>query len=358
MFAKDLSQKAQGYRLPAFLAGAVVFLVMIGLSWLEGQLSLSSGSWRFLALLIGLITGLAVLLSLRFIGRNAAKRLTSSSFVAEAAAIEAKAAERTKQLSALYDVLSLSSDMISDMTVVLNQALEKVLGTVPAQAGAIHQYNEIEKTFQLVTAHSLPAELVQSWQTLSLPNHFWQRVMESQAYVLTSDPGHYLQSLSPDTPLGVGELFAVAIRKGDQLLGILSVFIGKDRPDEAAFRLLVSLADQLAVIIENAQLRKQAEQLAVVEERNRLARELHDSVTQALYSTSLFAEAARRNAHAGNVAKASEQLDDVAETSLQALKEMRLLVHRLRPSSLEQAGLIPALEQRLKAVETRAGIRQ
>ncbi|MCB0037843.1 MAG: sensor histidine kinase, partial [Anaerolineales bacterium] len=121
--------------------------------------------------------------------------------------------------------------------------------------------------------------------------------------------------------------------------------------------LLLSLVNQLGVTIENAQLRQRAEQLLVVEERNRLARELHDSVTQSLYSATLFAEAGLKQAQNGRVEKAITYLEDVLQAGRQALKEMRLLVYRLRPFSLDE-GLVPALEHRLKAVEERAGIGQ
>lgn len=107
---------------------------------------------------------------------------------------------------------------------------------------------------------------------------------------------------------------------------------------------------------ENARLRRQAEQLAVVEERNRLARELHDSVTQSLYSASLFAAAAQRTAAAGDLAQTQAYVAEVAETTQQALKEMRLLVHKLRPSLLDQQGVVAALRHRLRAVEGRAGV--
>ncbi len=97
--------------------------------------------------------------------------------------------------------------------------------------------------------------------------------------------------------------------------------------------------------------------LAVLEERNRLARELHDSVTQSLYSLTLFAETGRRLAGSGDLEGAKDYLGQLGETSQQALKEMRLLVYQLRPVALEQEGLAGALRQRLDAVERRAGVK-
>lgn len=110
-------------------------------------------------------------------------------------------------------------------------------------------------------------------------------------------------------------------------------------------------------IEENEKLRQQAAEVAIVEERNRLARDLHDSVTQSLYSLTLFAKASQRLARSGDIERANEYLKQVGDTAQQALKEMRLLVYELRPLMLEKVGLIGALQQRLDAVEGRTGIK-
>lgn len=98
------------------------------------------------------------------------------------------------------------------------------------------------------------------------------------------------------------------------------------------------------------------EALAVVEERNRLARELHDSVSQSLYGLVLSAEAARRNLVAGDTTNSAEALDSLGMTARAALAEMRLLIYELRPSEIEAHGLQWALETRLATVERRAGL--
>ena len=108
--------------------------------------------------------------------------------------------------------------------------------------------------------------------------------------------------------------------------------------------------------IENARLYEQGRALAATEERQRLARELHDSVTQTLYSLTLLAEASRRTAQGGDMDKVVANIARLGETAQQALKEMRLLVYELRPMALEQTGLAEALQHRLDAVEKRAGV--
>ena len=120
--------------------------------------------------------------------------------------------------------------------------------------------------------------------------------------------------------------------------------------------LVQTIASQAAIAIENARLYEQAHELAVLQERQRLARELHDSVTQSLYSLTLMAEAARRLVSAGSVERGAGYLARIGESAQQVLKEMRLLLYELRPLTLERDGLASALKQRLEAVEGRAGV--
>lgn len=134
--------------------------------------------------------------------------------------------------------------------------------------------------------------------------------------------------------------------------------------DEADRQLLTLLASSAVVGLENARLYREVQQTAVREERSRLARDLHDSVTQSLYSLTLFTEAARQMVEevdngpsAGAPAEAlAHHLHRIGEIGQQSLKEMRLLVYELRPPVLAEQGLISALRQRLEAVEGRAGV--
>jgi signal transduction histidine kinase len=103
-------------------------------------------------------------------------------------------------------------------------------------------------------------------------------------------------------------------------------------------------------------MREQQEHLAVLEERNRLARDLHDSVSQSVYGVAMYAEAAARLLERGDTAGAAGHLREVRDSASEALREMRFLVFELRPPILREDGLTAALKARLAAVETRAGV--
>jgi signal transduction histidine kinase len=112
-----------------------------------------------------------------------------------------------------------------------------------------------------------------------------------------------------------------------------------------------------ALLIENTRLSKQSQELAVLEERNRLARDLHDSITQSMYGVTLYAEVATQLLKYGEVEKASTHLQELKAMALDSLAEMRLMIYELRPSVFEQEGLVAAIQARLESVEGRVGLK-
>lgn len=109
-------------------------------------------------------------------------------------------------------------------------------------------------------------------------------------------------------------------------------------------QLIEVLAAHAAIAIENARLFEQSRELSVVEERNRLARDLHDSVSQTLFSAVFTAEAAEALIDK-DPAQARAQVRRLKDLSSEALKEMRALIFELRPAELEADGLASALRK-------------
>jgi len=138
--------------------------------------------------------------------------------------------------------------------------------------------------------------------------------------------------------------------------GITLYYCQPRRFTDEEVQLATSLGVQAAMAIENSRLRERAGRSAAVEERNRLARELHDSVAQSLYSVTLYAEAAARLVTAGETADVAEHLRELGTTARDALREMRLLIFELSPPALEKSSLADAIQARLDAVESRGGM--
>jgi signal transduction histidine kinase len=121
-------------------------------------------------------------------------------------------------------------------------------------------------------------------------------------------------------------------------------------------RLALTFANHAALAIENARLYRQAQTSAVSAERSRLARELHDSVSQELYSLNLYAGATKQAMRSGKLDAAEKNLDELVEIARHGMNDLRLLIFELRPSILDKEGLISALKIRMETVETRSGI--
>jgi NarL family two-component system sensor histidine kinase LiaS len=127
--------------------------------------------------------------------------------------------------------------------------------------------------------------------------------------------------------------------------------------DDAAGDEITQFAQRLNDMAQQLQcLLQRRQEMAVSEERTRLARELHDSVTQLLYSVTLYAEAAAELLAWGETETAAGHLRELRDTAQEALREMRLLIFELHRPTLEQGGLTAALQTRLDAVERHGGI--
>lgn len=144
--------------------------------------------------------------------------------------------------------------------------------------------------------------------------------------------------------------------------GILVIGIGTSGPAQADREVLEALAEHIAASWESLKLAENRRELARMEERNRLARDLHDSVNQILFSLSLTAKGAESMLSGSEqLLPATEALKDIRALSQEALKEMRALIMQLRPAGLE-AGLLHALQeygtsQGLQVVTNRTGMR-
>ncbi|MDA0142283.1 GAF domain-containing sensor histidine kinase [Solirubrobacter deserti] len=119
-------------------------------------------------------------------------------------------------------------------------------------------------------------------------------------------------------------------------------------------RLIELLAAHAAIAIQNARLHERSRELSIVEERNRLARDLHDNVTQRLFGVKLAAESALtlldRDACAAGV-----ELKRVRDLASGAMEELRAVVFELRPASLEAEGLATVLRKHVEVLRRVTG---
>lgn len=219
------------------------------------------------------------------------------------------------------------------------------------------QSNTVEHRYAIERGEHIP------WPGKHPPGGFRSQIIRTkQPMLVNTHVAEEAERLGQPTFQGTAtpkSWLGVPMLLGDQVTGILSV---QNLDEEEAFNesdihLLQTFAASMSIALENARLYEQARHLAALEERQRLARELHDSVTQSLYGITLYSQAATDHLAAQNYDMVDKHLGEIRETSQEALAEMRLLIHQLRPPILEKEGLLNALQARLSAVEDRAGMK-
>ncbi len=178
------------------------------------------------------------------------------------------------------------------------------------------------------------------------------------------DPGDpIVRALAARAPVAVSErdnggaLLAVPLLVRSEVYGVLALtYRGRRDFTDLDVRLAASFGGQVALAIENARLRDEVGQAAAATERSRLARDLHDSVTQSLFAASLKAEAVRRRWRPENE-EARENVEDVERLARGALAEMRTLLMEMRPGTLADASIVTLLEQLAAATEGSSRVR-
>ncbi len=261
-------------------------------------------------------------------------------------------------------------DILADLN--SNRQTGEILEFIVAQAGrflktdsvAIYRLDESGSTLRIQTARGLPDNYVNS---MSLPvgrgipgravlQRRPLRVTDLAATLSTSTITEDRQRLM--LMLEIVERYrsalAVPLFVKNEIYGAIVLYYPETREfTDEEVRLAVAFSDQAALAVENARLRAQVGISAAAAERQRLARDLHDAVTQTLFSASLIADVLPR-LWDKRPADARKRLDDLRDLTRGALAEMRALLLELRPSSLAEAELGELLRQLTEAVIARA----
>jgi signal transduction histidine kinase len=267
--------------------------------------------------------------------------------------MEQRLADRTRQLTAIYAITAKASGPLAPEA-LLAEVLDLILDVAGAVAGGIQLFDAPRDLPRSVATRGLAdGALTQPLGGTAVGE--WLREQNRPLLVrdTTIDP-----RTSPLAWLPRGQAGAlVPIHARGHLRGVLVVARAWGRPfteDEAA--LLAAIGDQLGVAAEHARLFAEVQDRATQELRLALSRDLHDSLTQSLYSLTLLTEVTTRQLRLGDPALVEEYLAQLGTTARQATKEMRLLIYELRSATLADETLADAIERRFAAVERRAGV--
>jgi nitrate/nitrite-specific signal transduction histidine kinase len=147
----------------------------------------------------------------------------------------------------------------------------------------------------------------------------------------------------------IASFLAVPLKRGDNLLGVLEVLSHEPRrfvTEDA--HLLLRLANQVEVSIENAKLHRQFRYLAILEERNRLAREMHDQLAQTLGYLNVKASMTEDLLRLGSIEQVQESLTEMKRVTRNVYTDVRESIFNLRSSISSEMEFLPALKQYLQ----------
>ncbi|MFD3658580.1 GAF domain-containing sensor histidine kinase [Streptomyces sp. NPDC058620] len=161
----------------------------------------------------------------------------------------------------------------------------------------------------------------------------------------------------PDAHPDMSDFLGLPIQDGDEIIGAL--FLANKRCPKPAGscgftaedeELLSILAQHAAIALTNARLYERSRELTIAEERSRLAHELHDAVSQKLFSLRLTAQAAAALVDR-DPARAKDELQQVAALAAEAVDELRAAVVELRPAALDEDGLVATLRTQIQVLD-------
>lgn len=284
--------------------------------------------------------------------------LMSAELAASYERLERRLAARTRELAALNAIAAVASHA-AEPGEMLRAGLDEALAVMEMPAGGVYLLDESGQSLQLAAHRGLGEALAAACASAAPGEGFAGPVVASGEPLLVPDLS--AGPLAELTPAGLGgarpgpflALASFPLQASGRVLGAFFVLAATPRafsPDDV--ELLTSMGRQMGVAVENARLLQQAEEAAAQEERQRLARELHDAVTQTLFSASLIAEVLPE-LWERNEPLARQRLADLHALNRGALAEMRTLLLELRPAALVESSLPDLLGQLAAALRSR-----
>jgi PAS domain S-box-containing protein len=263
---------------------------------------------------------------------------------------------RTAELSRLARRLEISARVSNEITSIMN--IDKLLDRVVSLIRDSFDYyyvqiflvgNRLDRLVLAAASNGMNRSSEKQEKNLEIgPGSLNGLVAQTNQILLVNDVSKESNYLFDEKKPNTKSELVLPLKIASHMLGTLDIQSSNindfTEEDKLAFK---CLSDQIAVAIENARLYECSRDVAVLEERNRLARELHDSVTQSLFSMDLHARAIDKYLKR-DPQQAKVQIAQLRQITHDTLEEMRSLINDLHPPSISEIGLIPALRQEIE----------
>ena len=263
--------------------------------------------------------------------------------------LEKKVADRTRELAIMNSIISVASQSL-DIQEILEEALNKTVEQMGFDAGASFKLEPASTTFLLVTHRGFDrtsalglVNIDPIRSQVNMVNH------QSKVTAFEIEDFHDETLRSQFAQSSYQMIVTVPLSSKGRNLGLF--ILGKRellQLSSEELSLLSSISKQVGVAMENAHLYEKAEEGAIAAERHRLARELHDAVTQTLFSANLIADVIPR-VWKRDPEEGLRNLEELRQLTRGALAEMRTMLLEMRPESLERADIKSLITQLVDA---------
>jgi signal transduction histidine kinase/putative methionine-R-sulfoxide reductase with GAF domain len=275
---------------------------------------------------------------------------------------------RRQVAEGLQDILRVLNKAES-LEVTLTFIIRKALELTEADAGVIYHYKPSQNQLTIEAGVNLPEDFASLGLIPIYEGGAFKAMFDKKPYVIQGIKEHLGKVMkSPQFSgwsEGIQKWFAAINKHYDAYLGIplliqgeiygsLGLYFKQSRHFQGEeIELAVAFGGQAALSIENAQLSAQVRQAAVQDERNRLARDLHDAVTQTLFSASLVADVLPK-LWVMDPEAAQHKLEELRKLTRGALSEMRTMLMELRPSAFAEADIEDLFRHLFNAFQARS----
>jgi len=265
-------------------------------------------------------------------------------------------AERNRELGILYQVTSLLSEPVQ-LETLCHAFLDRIKSDLGADAGAVRLYMPDSQKLYLVTHEGLSPEFLARERELNCGECLCGEVIQSgmPAVFDTVNPPKGMK-LGSCIREGFATATAFSIVHGKRRLGVYNLYFLEAHPVSAQEKyLLETLGQHLGVAIENQRLKSREMELAVSEERNLLAQELHDSIAQGLAFLNIQVQLLQDSLKKGRADEAMQTAGQLREGVQESYDDVRELLVHFRTRVL-QSDLDTAIESALAKFEGQTGI--
>lgn len=241
-----------------------------------------------------------------------------------------------------------------DLRKVMKQTILPLRDVIPYSFGVVHLLKG-ERLTPAITAGEFPDHLRRRSFPLNGGLSGWVASHGRSALVHHAKMDPRCQQDREDFD-EVYSMIAVPLKMDGEVLGVITLGNSERSGfEEADLTFLEVLASQTVVAVRNSQLLEERERRSVAEERNRLAREIHDGIAQSFAGVLMKVESSLKVFHA-QPEQVREWLEESCVKLREGLKEIRHSITALRPSPAQKIGLVPALSRRVEALQSETGV--